>query len=176
MNRGLLSNVVLLGVAVGCLLIIAGCGDSSSDSSQATGGGNNATTRVDPDVHPSKAEFVKQASAICVATKERASEEFATYIQKNTSPTSGPGVVAKATDAVNTVFSPVYQLQVERISALGAPQGDEQQINAILTAMQQGIERAKQQPLQFLRRNTALSQASKLAKAYGLPACSTVSS
>jgi hypothetical protein len=156
------------------LALVAGCGGGSKDESHATAEQAPNTGEITTHGKPlSRVEFIKQASAICEAAKERASEEFSTYIRQNTIPTSGPGMVAKAADVVNTVFGPDYELQIEKISGLGAPQGDKQRVDAILTAMQQGVERARQQPLQFIRHNTALNQASKLAAAYGLNACSS---
>lgn len=119
-----------------------------------------------------KAAFIKQASAICLAAKERASEEFEIYLRENKVPPSGPGMVAKAQDVVDSVFGPVYELQVKKIRALGAPRADVAQVGEILTAMQRGVEKAKEEPLEFMRKGTSLNQASRLAEDYGLTACS----
>jgi len=157
-------------VALLYLAVVAGCG----------GGGPNPQTEVTHNSEGelttrataiSKGKFVKEADAICEAARERASEEFQKYLKKNVVPSSGPGMLAKAHDVVNTVFVPVVELQVKKISDLGAPRKDVVQVNEILAAMQQGIERAKEQPLQFIRKETAMNQASKLAEAYGLDAC-----
>ena len=142
--------LVLAGVAAGC--------GGSSDESQTT-----ALT---------KAEFVKQANAICYETKERSAAAYKQYAQTNAVPSSGPGLTAKAADLVENVFIPIYDEQIEKISALGTPIGDEKEVDAILTAMQAGVEGAKREPLPFIRESAALNRASQLAVAYGLPECS----
>ncbi len=154
-----------------CLALMAGCGGSDNDSqtNTAEANGNEVTAHAAP---VTKAEFVKQASAICLAAKERASEEFSIYLEKNNVPSSGPGMAAKAQDVVNTVFGPVFELQVKKIRGLGAPREDVVEVSEILTAMQQGVERAKEEPLEFMQKETAMNQASKLVEAYGLPDCS----
>lgn len=162
-SLGTLAVFLLFAFAVGC-----GDSNDSAPESNASGGESAITA------HPgslSKAEFTKKASAICAAAHERSAAEFSKYVNENDVPASGPGLVAKASDVVAKVFVPVYELQIEKINALGAPKGDLQQVTTLLTAMQQGIERAKQHPLQFIRRSTAFGRASKLATAYGLPAC-----
>jgi hypothetical protein len=82
-------------------------------------------------------------------------------------------MIAKAQDVIRSVFEPVYELQIEKISKLGAPRGDRSEVTAILTAIQEGIERAKQEPLQFIRHASSFDHASRLATAYGLSACGT---
>jgi hypothetical protein len=156
---------VLLAVAAGC-----GGGDGSGSESKSVGDKSTVNTHTGS---LSKKEFIRKAGAICLAAHERSAAEFAKYVNDHEVPTSGPGLIAKATDVVAKVFVPVYELQIEKINALGAPKGDLPQVNTMLTAMQQGIERAKQHPLQFIRRPTAFSRASKLATAYGLSACGT---
>jgi hypothetical protein len=153
------------------LALAAGCGSNSGNASNSTTVGGESTVAATHTGSLSKAEFTKKASAICVAAHERSAEEFAKYSSENNVPSSGPGLLAKASDVVAKIFVPVYELQIEKISALGAPGGDLQQVNSLLIAMQQGIEGAREHPLQFIRRSTAFNRASKLATAYGLPAC-----
>src|SRR5262249_35908795 len=101
-----------LAVLASALVVLStGCGGGGqSDTSQATttaasnGSGGGASS--------SKAEFVKQASAICTETKERSTAAFREYGEKNSVPSSGPGLEAKAADLVATVFVPIYEQQI----------------------------------------------------------------
>jgi hypothetical protein len=138
-----------------------GCGGGDEDGSTVT-----VSSKVVP-----KAVFLKRANAICFAAHERTSKEFGEYISTNTIPSSGPGMIAKAEDVIATVFRPAYELQIEMIGKLGSPRGDRQQVETILTAMQDGIDQAGQEPLEFIRHESSFDHASRLAIAYGLGAC-----
>jgi hypothetical protein len=166
-----------LSVALAALTIFAGCGggtDSSETTSAQTSSSRGANNQGAKQGSTSlNASFVNKASAICVAAKERASQEFEEYIASNVIPSSGPGMTDKAKDVVDSVLAPVYELQIKRIEEIEVPQDDRIEVNAILDAMREGVERAKQQPLQFIRHGTAFSQSSKLATEYGLSACAT---
>lgn len=155
------------------LLILAavafasGCGGSGADSQTASSG---TTAEL------SKAEFVNRASTVCKAAQERTTEEFGKYVHENRIPTSGPGVEEKAVDAFRIVFRPAIEKEIEVLRELEPPKSDQQQVDAILTAMQQGLEKAEENPLQFIQTSSTLIPASRLATAYGLPACSANSS
>jgi hypothetical protein len=165
-SLSLFSLALLIALAAGCG---GGDGDSSSQTSPADAANDVSESNAEP---LSKAEFIKRASAICSATKQRSSVAFREYAEQNAVPSSGPGLATKAADLVETVFVPVYDKQIEEIGALGIPAGDEEEVGAMLTAMQRGVEDATQEPLAFIRQTAALNQASRLAVAYGLPACS----
>jgi hypothetical protein len=159
--------------AMVALLFTAGCGSNGdSQGSSPDGGGGSGEISVKTG-SLSKADFVKQASAICEATSEKSRNGFVAYSQENKVPTSGPGLAAKASDFVNSVFAPIFQEQIDQITSLGAPSGDEEQVSALVNAMQQGLDDGKQQPLALINGGPFLDEAAKLATAYGLPACST---
>lgn len=166
-------RAVLIFAAALITLSAAGCGgggDSQESASQGEAGGGEITVQSGS---LSKADFIKRASAICVATSEKSRNGFIAYSQENNVPASGPGLAAKASDFVNTVFAPVFQEQIDKITSLGAPNGDEEQVSALVNAMQQGLEEGKQQPLLLIKGDPFLNRASKMAVAYGLPACAT---
>lgn len=151
MRAALLIALFLLTVAA------AGCGGSNDEGQ---------TTSL------TKAQFIKQANAICLQTKERSVTAFREYSQTHAVPSSGPGLAAKAADLIENIFIPIYDEQIEKIGALEAPSGDEEKVDAILAAMREGIEGARREPLPFIRESAALNHASQLAVAYGLPECS----
>ncbi len=154
-------RAVAILVSFGALLLAVGCGDDSA---------SQAGSETTPEL--SKAEFASRASTICRAAQERTTEEFGKYISENRIPTSGPGVATKAADAFRVVFRPAIEKEIDALGELGPPQADEQKVDEILAAMQQGLKEAEEDPLEFIRTSSTLEDASKLAIAYGIPACS----
>jgi hypothetical protein len=71
------------------------------------------------------------------------------------------------------VLLPSVEDQVSKIRALGAPKGDEDQVNAILDAADEGVQKGKQDPLSLTKEGSAgpFDKANKLANAYGLKTC-----
>ncbi len=146
------------------LLLTAGCG--GSDSASQTDSGSESTVEL------SKAEFVNKASIVCKAAQERTTEEFGKYINENRIPTSGPGVAAKAADAFRVVFRPAVEKEIDALGELNPPQKDEQEVDTILAALQQGLDEAEDDPLEFIQTSSTFEDASRLAIAYGIPVCS----
>jgi hypothetical protein len=134
------------------LLPLAGCGSS--------------------DTPLTKHEFVKRADAICTRTEKGIQAGFGRFVQENKVPTSGPGVKAKAAEFVDTTYAPLYHRQIDEIESLAAPEGDQQEVTAILGAMKGRISAGEERPLALIR-GTLQEDASKLASAYGLTSCTT---
>lgn len=142
---GLIKGSVLskwvLGLAAGLLtagLLMAGCGDSDADAEPLT-----------------KAEFVKQANAICF----KASEEVGDEVRED-----------KESDLISAT-AVALQKDVDGIEALGVPSGDEAQIEAILDNVNKAIESIESTPKPGREANDAIVKAENQAKAYGLKSC-----
>jgi hypothetical protein len=146
-----LMRLIFLSIGVILTLLVAGCGGSD-------------------DSAPTKAEFAEQANEICEASTKKQRAAFKKIVESNP---SGSNESALAAKFVNGVVLPADQRQVEELQTLEAPSGDEQQVKAMVAAMQQGVETAeKQSPQKFVRAESALKKGRSLAKAYGLKACS----
>jgi hypothetical protein len=147
--------IALLAALTAISMIAAGCGGSdSTDSSSIT-----------------KAQFIKQADAICEkGTKENEAEfeEFAE--EKNLSEDEEP-TKAQQEEAISDIVAPGVQKQIEEIDALGAPEGDEKQVEAIVTSVEEGVEEIEADPSSLIKGENPLGKGSKLAKEYGLKAC-----
>jgi hypothetical protein len=135
-------------------LIVAGCGGGNSSSG--------------PTI--SKAVFIKKADAICKGSIERIEKSFVGYLRK-----SGGGIhpgKAAEEELVGKVLVPSVKREAKELRALGAPSGDEDRVDAIIGALEEGVETAESDP----KAVTASSEvvfgiASRLAKEYGLEAC-----
>ena len=132
------------------LLVIAGCG-GGDDSSSLT-----------------KAEFTKQVNAGCKEHKKEREKLF-----KEVSATIDPSEVTRKDQEtlISDVLLPPYEKDIENIQSLGAPEGDEQQVEDIVKAMEKSVEDVEAKPLIALRNTTQFAEASELQKKYGLDDC-----
>jgi len=171
MAQTFLRNRKFLGVSVvlAVIVLVAGCGGGGgsesardADSSIPTVQANSLSTKA----------FLKKANALCKETKTRSQVGYVHYAEANKVPSSGAGLSAKAAEFVTTVFTPIYQDQIDKLRALGAPQGDEAKITSIIGAMERGLAQSKAHPLEFIRSAPFFNEASKLSIAYGLAECS----
>jgi hypothetical protein len=129
----------------------AGCGGGDDDSS---------TTAL------SKDEFVTQANQICADGNDKV-DAAAKDVFSSGQP-SQDDVNSFVTDTV----IPNIQDQIDQIRALGIPEGDEDQVNAILDSAQSDIDAAKEDPTIISdAKGDPFKETNKLAAAYGLNEC-----
>lgn len=116
-----------------------------------------------------KAEFIEQGDEICSKAEERSEPEAEEFAEEN-------GFnLEKATkgeleEAIAAVLVPALNQQAEEIDALGAPEGDEEKIDAIVVALQDGAAEVEDDPGLVLE-GTPLKEASQLARDYGFEVC-----
>jgi hypothetical protein len=144
MNRNAL-GVLCIALVAG--LIAAGCGGGGDDSS---------TTSL------AKTEWIAKADAICQqgnqTINQAAQQQFG-----NQKPTA-----AEVQQFATQTALPNTQEQVDKIRALGAPSGDEDQVNKILDTVQADIDKAKSAGD---IENSTFADGNALAKQYGLKVC-----
>lgn len=155
-------RVLIVALAASVALPAAGCGDSAS-SNEATNSGVTVQTGS-----LTKEQFVEKADQICEDSRAEFERKFSTFSQRSS---SAANLIDQAKNAIDTIFVPVYEKQIDQISSLGAPSGDEEEIASILGSVQRSLDKAKQEPLQFFRENKPFPEAEKLARAYGLTGC-----
>jgi ABC-type lipoprotein release transport system permease subunit len=140
--------VLLLGSVLAVGLIGAGCGGGDDDS--------DTTTSL------TKADWIAKADAICQQGNQEinqaAEQQFG-----NQKPTAA----AVQQFATGTAL-PNTQTQVDKIRALGAPSGDEDQVNEILNTVQADIDKAKSAGD---IEDSTFADGNALAKQYGLKVC-----
>jgi transketolase len=116
--------VVMLG-AVGI-----GCG----------GGGDETSASL------TKAEYVKQADAICAERKMEWKEALASYQKKvNEQKAENDQVVQKklVEEAVTDSMLPALEQQLESLEELGSPEGKEKQVEKMLASFSKELESVK---------------------------------
>ncbi len=156
------------------LLLAAGCGSDDDSATGSSGGGSTEGVTVETG-SLSKAAFIKKADAICAGTWEEFEKQVqAAYLEERENPRK-PTEVSPLIEFYETDFEDMYEDQIAKISALGAPQGDEQEITAYLEGVQDGLAEAEENAEAFfgpfIQREGAFKGASQLAKAYGLRVC-----
>ncbi|MBK5219794.1 MAG: hypothetical protein JJE35_08415 [Thermoleophilia bacterium] len=137
--------------------VAAGCGGSDDTTSETTA----ALT---------KAEFIKQAEAICVKGNEAIEGEVEEFADDNEVDTEDP-TKAQQEEVITDVVAPGTKQQVEEIADLAAPSGDEEQIEAIVESVESGTTELEDQPELLFGEKNPLAEGSKLARAYGLKEC-----
>ena len=155
-----------IAAALTALLLAAGCG---SDDDSATGSSDGEVTVETGSL--SKAKFVEQANAICQKTKDQFNKEAAQFVEQVSKKPPKPTEGSPEEKLVEKAVVPNYQNEVDEISALGAPSGDEKEVTAFLEALQQVVDGASEEPASFVQSGGSFGKAPKLAKAYGLSGC-----
>lgn len=132
MSTNLLTAIVLVAtVAVGC-----GDDEPSSGNGESAGGGAAVTTSS-----LSHDEFVKQASAACSRERKGLIGEVNAYLTKHDS--KGMPETVLFANMIKSVMVPTIEAETEAMRELGAPEGDEEEIEAILASQQEAIDEVK---------------------------------
>jgi hypothetical protein len=155
-------SIVLTAAAIAALFpFAAGCGDSGESSEVAVQAGSL-----------SKVEFTKKADAICEATRNKFTSKYTALIQKYEAEPSSSAELRLVMDViVETALLPNYERGIDEIVALGAPSGDEDEVEAFLNALRERLGEMEETPAKLGRSLTPFARAEKLAEAYGLTGC-----
>lgn len=132
-------------------LAVAGCGG---------GGDETALT---------KAQFVKQADAICEKADNARYKELARAIKGVSSP---QGLPPEKEDSILVAGLEPVQKQAEELRELGAPEGDEEQIERYLDELEEAVKEAEAGTIVALeKRKNAFTESDELAEEYGFKVC-----
>jgi hypothetical protein len=142
-------------------LILAGCGEG------------NEPARI------SKSEFLEKGSAICVSARRGIRADFEAYARGSEG--RGDTLAEKAGELTpveaaakvgRKIIVPAMKRELEEFRALGMPKGDDDRVNALLSAFEEGVEKAEAHPERAATTGTeAFGKSGKLASKYGLEGC-----
>jgi hypothetical protein len=113
----------------------------------------------------SKAEFKKQATAICKKGTEEREDALSAAIErfrKRTPQTEKKVVVA--------ILRP-YEEMTASLAELSPPEGEEQEVEAMIEAMEEAASQGKEDPGAALEGGTPFRKANEMVKSYGLTEC-----
>jgi hypothetical protein len=143
------NTFVVSGLLLVLALLLAGCG---SDDSEPL----------------SRAEFKKQANAIC----SQGEKERLSAINRSVEEAGGGAAAEnkRLMDLIRNQLVPIASQTYDEISELDSPEGDEEKVQRMLASFEEGVQELRDNPVKALRENSFL-QADSLAKAYGLDSC-----
>lgn len=149
MNKGIVGAVAagLMTLA----LLVAGCG-----------GGDDETTSL------TRAQFLKQANAMCEEQEERRNQVIQDLIKGRDQSKLLP---LERREKLILEILPAYEEVPEKLNALGAPEGDEEKVEAITEAMEKAARDVRSDPGKALESTDQFLQANKLSTEYGLENC-----
>jgi hypothetical protein len=147
------ASLVVLAALVALAAIVAGCGSDDSETTEAL----------------TKVEFIKQGDQICEKANEQSETEAEEFAEEN------DFTLEKASDeqieeAVAEVLVPNLNQQVEDLEALGAPEGDEERVEEIITSLEDAAGEIEDDPGLVFEGET-LEEPSELAEDYGFEVC-----
>lgn len=132
----------------GAAAILSGCG-SSGDTTAAL----------------SKAQFIKQADAIC---RQADKQQNAALISAQKELKGKKQTQKEQEELVTDVGLPPIQEEAEQIADLGAPKGDEDEIAAIVSGIEEAVDKAEADPSKALE---SFARVDKMSTEYGFKDC-----
>ena len=156
-------KIPTLALALLTLALATGCGDDDEPTTTASSGATGATGAAGAEIE-TKADWIAAADQIC----EEASDDFAELAEEQYP--EGPPEGQDAIEFGEDVVIPNLQDQHHQIEALSIPEGEEDQVNAILDGLQEGIDELSEDPGSFVG-TSAFEQVNALAQDYGLKEC-----
>ena len=141
-----------LALVVASAAIAVGCGSSDSDSTTSEA--------------LSKSEFLKQGNAICKQGNQEINAAFNDAFGGGSKPSQD-----EIDQVVTDTVVPSIQGQIDDLSALTPPSGDEDTVNNILDEAQTALDQVKDDPSAITGKDDPFAQANQDAKAYGLTVC-----
>lgn len=165
-------------------LVVAGCG-GDDDSTTAGGGGDNGSAAAGGEgsdggdrgdssaveaTSESKEEYVAKANALCKKRKLQVQADLLRLF-KRLSADGPPDPEANASKIVEEGVAPGLEAEVRELRELGAPEGDEDQVEELLTAIEASFGEAREDPEAFVNDPAAFMDTRRLAREYGIDQC-----
>jgi len=155
--------IVLLAGVLALAIAAAGCG-SSDDSTD--------TDTASADVTITKAQLIAQGDAICKQGNEEIEDGFERYAEENDIPKNQEPSNKQGVEIVETVLVPNLTTQAELIRGLGAPEGDEEEVEELVDSLDEAIESAEEEPEALFNEDTdPFGDVNQQAQDYGFSEC-----
>lgn len=156
----------LLIVALAIAAAVSGCGGGGNDSGGGSGDDGDATASS-----ISKAEFIKEADAICTQGGKRTQADFVAFLNEKAIPEGGEPTTEQWEEMGTKIIVPALEEQAEEVRQLGFPAGDEDQIEAFLGGVDEAIEKIEGNPKLAKSADKLLTDAHQAIAGYGFKVC-----
>jgi hypothetical protein len=141
----------ILALAALCAVVV-GCGGSNDETASAM----------------TKKQFLMRVNTMCAKTVAEQQTAFKEAVEKAAAEGSEPDDAAKAA-MIDGLLSPVRSM-IDDMSELGAPAGDSEKIDQIVSGYEEGLSQAEDDPGRYLS-GSAFAKADSAAADYGLERC-----
>jgi hypothetical protein len=144
---------------IGCVVAVlcASLGLTACGSDSLSAGETLATSSL------SKPQFIKKANALCTQREQKVVQQAAAYQASHPK--------ASSQEVIEAVLVPGLRTQIAEVRKLGAPAGDEQQVEAILVAKSEALDRIEAEHLPQGQFHQVFTKSRNLSHAYGLQIC-----
>jgi len=155
-NKGL--RGIAVAVCAAAAVAAVGCGSDRSSSSEDA---------------PTKVVFVKEADKLCQKADARQLAGLKLYSEKHQPKGSTQAWEEQLAVAVGL---PPLEIEARELAGLTPPSGDEDEIDAIVTAIEEAVEDTKDEPAGALKQpgKNSFAAAEKMARDYGLKVCGEI--
>jgi hypothetical protein len=126
--------IAICGCALVAALLAAGCGGGGGDSEEVT------TSSI------SKAAFIKEADAACSKSEKQMQTDFGVYFKKHEKELEESQSESQFVDVIDAVMIPAVEGEIKEIRTIGAPQADQSDVEAIVAAIEEGLQNAEEDP------------------------------
>jgi hypothetical protein len=151
-------GALLLAGALATGLIAAGCGGGDDDN----GDDNGATTAAET---LSKSEFVQEANQICKEGNDELDQAGQSLGQSSNE--------EDLKTFITETLVPNIQGQIDQIRALGIPEADQEEVNAILDDAEADLSKVKDDPSIVIQNQDPFTDVNKRLDDYGLTECAS---
>jgi hypothetical protein len=158
----------LIAVLLGTLAIaalVAGCG----------GGDDEGTTveATSSDTGPAltKAEFIEQGDEICLTASNDRGKEIEDFLEENNvSQAKGP-TTEQEEELLGEIVLPRIGAQMEELRELGPPEGEEERVDEIFTAVEEVVAEGEDDPSTVIGNENPFAEPNAKAEAFGFEVC-----
>ena len=161
----LVSILVLSAAAIGC------GGSSDDDGTVATGGSDTTTTEATTADDPAKAEFVKQADAICKRGGDEIHQDSEALKKRLGLKPSASLSKSQKEELIEVVVIPSVRKQAEGVARLTPPPGDESEVNELAAGLGRVAAAGKEDPANILTTAGTVGAVNEVATNYGVDEC-----
>jgi hypothetical protein len=140
----------LVGGLMALLLFTLGCGSGNSTTSLTRG------------------EFIKQGNAICEKQQNKRKEMIGEAVAEIP---KGQVMSDKLKKRVMLEITPFYEKMTAELKQLGTPEGDEQQVEAMIKAMEKAPKETRAHLSRAINRSVEYTKPDELVRDYGLESC-----
>jgi hypothetical protein len=146
-------QLILLALALALFgLTVAGCG----------GGDDSSLT---------KAEFIKQADAVCLAAEKEKQDGLEAFLEESGTGPGKPLTPKQQEEMATDAILPPLRTEADELNELDVPDGEEERVTPILEGFDETLKSLEADPEAAATESDPFGKVAKLAGEYGFKTC-----